>query len=125
MSKTPPSDQDVCQVQCLHHEVVEKARSGLAGQETIELVSRLFKMLGDPTRLSIIQALSLHELCVCDLASLLSMSQSAVSHQLRLLRTARLVRFRKQGKVVFYSLDDEHVEQLLAQALALAHEGRE
>ncbi|GAB7023063.1 hypothetical protein JCM12178A_16210 [Salidesulfovibrio brasiliensis] len=81
-------------------------------------MAELFKALGDYTRVRILHALSVSELCVCALAEVLEMSQSAISHQLRLLRAARLVRYRKEGKNVFYALDDEHVEMLLKQGFA-------
>ncbi|WP_020610841.1 ArsR/SmtB family transcription factor [Sediminispirochaeta bajacaliforniensis] len=76
-------------------------------------LSELFKVLGDETRTRIIYLLSINELCVCDLSDLLEMSLPAVSHHLRLLKTMRLVRYRRDGKQVFYRLDDEHVEQLI------------
>lgn len=81
-------------------------------------MAELFKALGDYTRVRILHALSVSELCVCALAEVLEMSQSAISHQLRLLRAARLVRYRKEGKNVFYALDDKHVETLLQQGFA-------
>ena len=81
-------------------------------------LAETFKILSDGTRIKILQALSQEELCVCDLAEVVEMSQSSVSHQLRLLRTARLVKFRKAGKMVYYSLDDEHIVQLFSQGLA-------
>lgn len=81
-------------------------------------MAELFKALGDYTRVRILHALSVSELCVCALAEVLEMSQSAISHQLRLLRAARLVRYRKEGKNVYYALDDEHVEALLKQGFA-------
>ena len=80
---------------------------------TVESVADVFKLLGDPTRVRIVDALSHGERCVCDLASLVGISESAVSHQLRLLRAARLVRARRSGRLAFYSLDDHHVVGLL------------
>jgi len=80
---------------------------------TVESVAEVFKLLGDPTRVRIVDALSHGERCVCDLASLVGISESAVSHQLRLLRSARLVRVRRTGRMAFYSLDDHHVVGLL------------
>ncbi|WP_281876291.1 ArsR/SmtB family transcription factor [Geobacter hydrogenophilus] len=76
-----------------------------------------FRVLGDPTRVRILQALCLEELCVCDIACLLGATKSAVSHQLRLLRSLRVVKFRKVGRVVYYSLDDSHVRNLLREGL--------
>jgi DNA-binding transcriptional ArsR family regulator len=83
----------------------------------------IFKVLGDLTRVRILKALSIEELCVCDLAAVLDLTQSAVSHQLRLLRAARLVKYRKAGKVVYYSLDDDHVKTLFAQGLEHVQQG--
>ena len=80
-------------------------------------LSQTFKALGDPTRLRIIDALSKSELCVCDIAEILGMSQSAISHQLRVLRNLRLIKYRKEGKLAIYSLDDDHVLQLFNQGL--------
>ncbi|MDA2916315.1 metalloregulator ArsR/SmtB family transcription factor [Nitrospinae bacterium AH_259_B05_G02_I21] len=80
-------------------------------------LAEIFRALGDPTRVRILHALAASELCVCDLAAILGMSQSAVSHQLRLLRSLRLVRHRREGRMVYYALDDDHIEKLLAQGL--------
>lgn len=80
-------------------------------------LAETFKVLGDPTRLKILLAVSLDELCVCDIASLLGTTKSAVSHQLRLLRSLRVVKYRKDGRIVYYSLDDSHVGNLLSEGL--------
>ncbi|WP_371381793.1 ArsR/SmtB family transcription factor [Sporomusa aerivorans] len=80
-------------------------------------LAEMFKILGDPTRIKILHALSRQEMCVCDIAETLGMNQSAVSHQLRTLRAARLVKFRKDGKEAWYSLDDDHVISLMCQGL--------
>jgi ArsR family transcriptional regulator len=87
-------------------------------KEEMNRLAELFKSLGDPTRLNILFALSIESMCVCDIAALVNMSQSAISHQLRVLRGARLVKYEKRGKSVYYSLDDEHVEKIFEQALA-------
>lgn len=79
-------------------------------------MAELFKILGDPTRVRILHSLRKNEMCVCDVAEILQMSPSAISHQLRILRTARLVRYRREGRHVYYSLDDDHVETLMKQA---------
>lgn len=86
-------------------------------EDIINRLSQTFKVLADPTRLKIIYVLSKKPLCVCDIANLLGMSQSAISHHLRLLRNLRLVKFRKEGKMVIYSLDDDHVLQLFKQGM--------
>jgi DNA-binding transcriptional ArsR family regulator len=83
------------------------------GAETVEVLAETFRVLGDPTRVRILDVLADGELCVCDIASLVGMSESAVSHQLRLLRTMRLVRPRRAGRQVFYSVDDHHILELM------------
>ena len=89
------------------------ARRAIHDNETLRGLSETFKALGDPTRLKICLALARTELCVSDIAALLGVSESAVSHQLRLLHTLRLVRLRRQGKMTYYTLDDEHIEDLI------------
>jgi len=84
---------------------------------TIEAAVEIFKALGDPTRLRILHLLSQGEFCVCNLAELLGMNPSAVSHQLRLLRTERLIRARRDGRRIYYALDDDHIERLLAEGV--------
>ena len=96
-----------------HNEAIRSARKGLASEETIFGMAETFKVLGDQTRLKIVLALSKQELCVLDISSVLGISESAISHQLRLLKSLRLVKQRKEGKLVFYSLDDEHIEDLI------------
>jgi len=91
--------------------------------EVLLELSDLFKVLGDHTRVRILQALSLSELWACDIATLLEMSSSAASHQRRILRAAKIVRFRKEGKNVFYTLDDEHVFNLIKEGLAHVRDG--
>ncbi|MCR2044228.1 metalloregulator ArsR/SmtB family transcription factor [Anaerosalibacter massiliensis] len=86
-------------------------------EQKIKLLSEIFKALSDPTRLKIIYVLSKSPLCVCDIAQLLDMTQSAISHHLRMLRNLNLVKFRKEGKMVIYSLDDHHVLELFSQGL--------
>ena len=96
-----------------HDEAIRSARKALVGEETILGLTETFKILSDPTRLQIVLAVSKQELCVIDIAELLGITESAVSHQLRLLKTLRLVKQRKEGKLVFYALDDEHIEDLI------------
>merc|ERR1711879_246516 len=88
---------------------VNKVKNGMLSERDFLFMAELFKALGDYTRVRILYSLSINELCVCALAEVLEMSQSAISHQLRLLRAAKLVRYRKKKKNVFYSLDDDHV----------------
>lgn len=111
------SDAPVCSIDCVHAEAVDTARRGMLPDHEVARLAELFKVLADPTRVRLLRALFPGELCVCDLAALLGMTPSAVSHQLRVLRTSRLVRFRRQGKVVYYALDDDHVRGLLAEGL--------
>jgi DNA-binding transcriptional ArsR family regulator len=99
-------------------------RSRLLTGRDVDAVAEVFKLLGDPTRVRLVDALSHGERCVCDLASLVGMSESAVSHQLRLLRGARLVRVRRAGRLAFYSLDDHHVVGLLHDTRKHVEEGR-
>jgi len=93
-------------------------RAKLPGDEKLFYLADLFKMFADSTRIRIVSALLLSEMCVCDLAVLLGMTKSAISHQLRALRQTRLVKYRKEGKVVYYSLDDDHVGAIIAQGLS-------
>jgi ArsR family transcriptional regulator len=106
-----------CDCNVIHHDIIEKVRGEMPALEYLYDLSELFKSLGDQTRLKILFALSMNEMCVCDIAALLDMSQSAISHQLRVLRNVRLVRYHKVGKVVYYTLDDEHVNEIFRQGL--------
>lgn len=112
MSHENESAFEVCDCNVIHMDIVEKVRQQMPDEEPIYEVADLFKVFGDSTRARIICALSISELCVCDLSSLLDMSQSAVSHQLRTLKQARIVKNRRNGKAVYYSLDDEHIKEL-------------
>jgi ArsR family transcriptional regulator len=110
-------DSDVCQVKCqvnvIHQAQVSQARHSMPEEALVTEAAELFNMLGDNSRLRILLALNTTELCVCDLAAILEASSSAVSHQLRLLRAKGLVRFRKEGKIAYYSLADSPVRVLL------------
>lgn len=110
-----PAVSDRCEIQFVDELKVRRAARALAPASAVVALAETFKLLGDPTRLKIVLALSREELCVCDLARLLGASQSAVSHSLRLLRQMQLVRFRKVGKCAYYTLDDEHIERLLTE----------
>lgn len=109
---------DICEELCEHPETVCLAKANAISDEEAQLAAETFKLLGDTTRLKILYALSKYELCVCDIAEVVQMGQSAVSHQLRLLRGARLVKYRREGKMAWYSLDDKHITSLLQQSLA-------
>jgi DNA-binding transcriptional ArsR family regulator len=108
---------DVCEIYYVNEDHVRSARQALSPEREILSLAETFKTLGDPTRVKVLQALSVEELCVCDLAKLLGISESATSHQLRVLRNKKLVRYRKEGKMAFYSLDDEHIDVLMKVAL--------
>lgn len=96
----------------VNQDVVNQVVEALPDEEILYDVAELFKVFGDSTRIKIICALFESEMCVYDLAAALSMTQSAISHQLRILKTANLVKFRREGKLIYYSLDDEHVQQI-------------
>jgi ArsR family transcriptional regulator len=96
---------------------VKRAVDNVPDLNTLQSMTDIFKALGDPGRLKIVIALSACELCVCDLAVVCGSSESAVSHQLRILRNLKIVRFRREGKIVFYRLDDDHVKSLISQSL--------
>ncbi len=113
---------DTCQIECVHTEKVEAVVSRMETEETLFHLADLFKALGDSTRVRILHALSFSELCVCDLASLLNMTSSAVSHQLRVLRGQKIVTYRKEGKNAIYRLVDSHVSTLLEQGLQHVNE---
>ena len=106
-----------CSCNVIHKDTVIKVKEKLPKEETLYDLAELFKVFGDSTRIKILCALFESEMCVCDLAALLEMTQSAISHQLRVLRQAHLVNYRKEGKVVYYSLDDDHIKMLYEQGL--------
>lgn len=108
---------DRCECTIIHEEVVNKVKSHMPKEESLYDLAELFKVFGDTTRIKILYALSASQMCVCDMAALLNMTQSAISHQLRVLKQARLVKFRKDGKIVYYSLDDHHIQQIFNQGL--------
>lgn len=106
-----------CDCDVIHAEVVEKVRQVMPEENELYNLADFFKVLGDSTRARMIWALDENEMCVCDLAVLLNMTKSAISHQLKSLRAAKLVKFRREGKVVFYSLADDHVKQIFEKGL--------
>ncbi len=109
-------ENDVCSVEIIDRKKVDRVNQNLTSSQETSDMAGLFKALADPTRLRIVQALLLEELCVCDISALVDVSISAISHQLRILRNMRIVKYRKQGKQVYYSLDDEHISELLETA---------
>ncbi len=110
-------ERAVCEVSCDHPETVSLAKKELIPARQAQQAAELFKALGDATRVKMLRALAKRELCVCDIAAVIKMSQSAVSHQLRVLRGARLVKYRKEGKRAWYSINDRHVAALLLQGI--------
>ena len=118
------ADRDNCDVFHLDAAKVSGVRRRLIPDGDVDELAATFKMLGDPTRVRILDALSRAELCVCDIATLLRLTESAVSHQLRLLRGMRLVRSRRAGRMVFYALDDQHIIRLFQQGLRHVQESR-
>jgi len=111
---TAPVDPDFCaEPHAADPAALADVKTQLLAGESVDALAEVFKLLGDPTRVRILDALTHGERCVCDLASLVGLSESAISHQLRLLRSSRLVRVRRAGRLAFYSLDDHHVVGLL------------
>ncbi len=108
---------DICEVRTIDKKKVQSIRKSMLTDHEAHRLSETFSVLADPTRSKMIFALSKEELCVCDIAGILGMSVSAVSHQLRILRNMRLVKFRKEAKMVYYSLDDDHIERLFNEGL--------
>ncbi len=106
-----------CDCTIIHQEVVDHVQQNMPKAENLQELADLFKILGDGTRIRMLHALFVSEMCVCDIAAVLDMTQSAISHQLRILKQARLVKYRKEGKVVYYSLDDDHVKTIFNQGL--------
>lgn len=104
-----------CQVNMVNEEKLMSVSSKMKSDKTMQLMAETFKALGDKTRCKILYALSCEELCVCDIARLLNVTKYAVSQQLRILRGLRLIKYRKEGKMVFYSLDDEHIVNLITE----------
>lgn len=120
----PAAAADLCEVFSTDEQRTARVRDGLVNESTAATLAETFRALGDPTRVRILDALSQSELCVCEIASVVGMSESAVSHQLRLLRSLRIVRSRRQGRMVSYALDDHHITHLFAQARRHVEEHR-
>ena len=111
------NNDDTCQIKYVNQELVTMLLKSQYDNKIVSGLTEIFGVLADPTRLKICMFLSESELCVCDLAAMLKISESAVSHQLRLLRSLRIVKFRREGKMAFYTLDDSHVTSLIKQGL--------
>ncbi|MGN0153683.1 MAG: ArsR/SmtB family transcription factor [Lachnospiraceae bacterium] len=108
---------EICECNAIHQDVVNKVKGLMPEEETLYDLAELFKVFGDTTRVRILCALFESEMCVCDISILLGMTQSSISHQLRVLKSAKLVKNRKEGKVVYYSLDDQHIKHIFEQGL--------
>ena len=116
------SGTEICEITIIHEDVLEKVRSGLTNENTLRKMAEMFKVMNDPTRLKIINALMLSEMCVCDIAALMDMTQPTISHHLKVMRQGELIKYRRDGKVVYYSLDDEHISILFQNGLEHALE---
>lgn len=112
-------NDEECEVTLIHEDNVKKAINELPDDELIADLSDMFKIFGDQTRVKILMALESGELCVCDIAAVMDMSQSAISHQLRVLKQSNIVKTRRQGKVVYYSISDDHVKEIFD--IAIVH----
>lgn len=108
---------DCCEENRIHQDILQKVQSDLPDDEILYDLAELFKVFGDSTRIKILYALFESEMCVCDIADLLGLTQSAISHQLRTLKASKLVRSRREGKTVFYSLADQHVRSIIGQGM--------
>jgi ArsR family transcriptional regulator len=117
-------DDALCHCTVIHMETIQKVRAQLKDDNQLQKMAELFKICGDPSRLKIMNALMLHEMCVCDIAALMDMTQPSVSHHLKALRQTELVKYRRDGKIVYYSLNDEHVENIFNQGYLHINETR-
>ena len=119
---TKENEIDRCDCDVIHDDIVAKVKENMPQVEELYDLAELFKVFGDSTRVRILWALDSSEMCVCDIAYLLNMTQSAISHQLRVLKQAELVKSRRDGKIVYYSLADDHVRTIFDQGLSHINE---
>lgn len=117
MAKMEEKNIEVCKCNVIHQDTIDKVVKVMPEEELLYDLAELFKVFGDSTRVKILSVLFEAEMCVCDLAVALSMTQSAISHQLRVLKQANLVKYRREGKVVYYSLSDSHIKSIFDQGL--------
>ncbi|MDF2802643.1 MAG: putative transcriptional regulator [Anaerocolumna sp.] len=108
---------ETCKCTIIHNDIINKVKPNMIDNDTSYNLAEFYKVFSDSTRIKILDALSMSEMCVCDISALLEMSQSAISHQLKVLKQSRLVKLRKEGRVVYYSLIDEHIRLILNQGL--------
>ena len=111
------NDVECCEENCIHAELLKKAREKMPDEDELYDLAELFKVFGDSTRIRILFVLFEAEVCVCDLAEMLGMTQSAISHQLRVLKQMKLVKNRREGKTVYYSLADGHIQNIISQGM--------
>ena len=105
--------QPICDCDVIHDDIVKEVKNKMSSKPEYVDLAALFKLFGDGTRVQILHALELHEMCVCDLASLLGVTKSAISHQLKQLRLAKLVKYRREAQIVYYSLADDHGKEII------------
>ncbi len=105
--------EDICEINTIHQDIVDNVKNVMPQDDLIYDLAEFYKVFADSTRMKIIYALMENELCVCDIAAIVGTTQSAISHQLRILKQAKLVKYKKDGKVVYYSLDDEHIAEIV------------
>lgn len=117
MTDLPLSAAPACACEHAHTDIISAARGDMPAEEMLYDLAELYKVFGDSTRIKILYALFEAEMCVCDIAELLSMTPSAISHQLRVLKQAKLVRFRRDGKTIFYALSDDHVRTIIGMGM--------
>ena len=115
-------DSPLCGTTFINETAIEKVRVGLTDERLLKKMAEIFKVMNDPARLKIINALLLSEMCVCDISALMDMTQPAVSHHLKILRQSGHIKYRREGKIVYYSLDDEHIGVLFQNVLEHALE---
>ena len=111
------SEVECCDISCIHDEVVQRVQKIMPDDEYMKELAEFYKVFGDATRVKILYALLESEMCVCDLAALLKMTQSAISHQLRVLKQMKLVKNRREGKTIYYSLADGHIQNIISQGM--------
>ena len=111
------SETECCEIFCIHEETVQRVRSIMPDDNNLRELADFYKVFGEASRVKILYALSETEMCVCDLAAVLGMTQSAISHQLRVLKQVKLVKNRREGKTVFYSLADGHIQNIISQGM--------
>jgi ArsR family transcriptional regulator, lead/cadmium/zinc/bismuth-responsive transcriptional repressor len=115
----------LCNCTVIHEDIIDKVKKEITDDEKLYDMSEFFRMFGDGTRLKIINALMLSEMCVCDISALVGMNQSVISHHLKILRDSRVIKFRRDGKIVYYSLCDEHINLIFNQGLTHINEKNE